>query len=120
MSDCGGDGGDCCGDTGGGDWCDTSTPCMDSSACEATTTYVETSFSDGGHVSINHPDATYDGGYCYEDTTYQPVYSSLSGRNNTDATDTCGCECIFYVIGAIALFLICKLNIQCVEILTFE
>lgn len=104
MSDCGGDtGGDtggCCDDTGGGGWCDDSAPCVDTSACEATT------FSNDGHVYINQ-DTTYDGGLCYGDTTY----SNSARRNNTEITGTCA-ACIFFIISVFLLLILCKLNIQ--------
>lgn len=109
--DCGDTGG-CCDDTGGGSWCDDSAPCIDTAACEATTEYVETSFSNGGDVYISPPDEIYDGGYCYEDTTCQPVYSSLSRSNGTDDADCCGRVVIIFAVIVIAVIVICKLNMQ--------
>lgn len=99
MSDdgCCGDTGDCCNDSGGGGWCDDSAPCMDTGPCEASPTYGETSFSNGGEVCFGQ---TYDEG-C-EDTTYQPVSTGSNG-------DPCSAACI--CISSIVFFLIlCKLN----------
>lgn len=112
MSDdgcCGDDTGGCCDDTGGGGWCDDSAPCMDSGPCEATTTYVETTFSDGADICFGQP---YDPGYCYEDTSYQPVYSDLSTTNNYSGsyiTDPCGRAVIIITVIVMTL-IICKFN----------
>lgn len=112
MSDdgCCADTGDCCNDTGGGGWCEPSAPCMDTAPCE---TYVETTFSDVGTVYINPPYETYDGGYCCEDTTYQPVYSNLStySNNNGYITDPCGRAIIIITVIVVTLIM-CKLNSQ--------
>lgn len=109
MSDdgCCGDTGGCCDDTGGGGWCDDSAPCMDSGPCETITTYEETSFSNGADVCFGQP---YDEGYCCEDTTYQPVYSSLStANNNAYITDPCG-RAVIIITVIVATLILCKLN----------
>lgn len=101
------DTGDCYNDTGGG-WCDDSAPCMDTAPCEMITTFAETSFSHGGGFCVDQPFEVCDGGYCYEDTVYQPVYSPLSTSNGDGVSCACACAII---LGFIIVFIImCKLN----------
>lgn len=120
----------CCGDTGGGGSCDSSAPCADTGTCvdtgtcsdtgtcidtgpsETNITHAETPFSNGGVVCIVPP---HDPGFCFGETTSQPVCSSSSRSNGSDRANQR--DCIISTIIILAIFGICKLNTTALDFL---